>query len=304
VNTGPVISRFGRPEAASKLGILLNTLLFLGKLAVSLASGSIALISDALNSFADIVASIGIHITVRIGNKKADANHPFGHGRVEPLSGIMVAIFTGILGFEVLRTGIMAVIDHREVRRIPWVIGILLVTIAVKSFMTTYFFAASKKFRSPGLKATAVDSRNDILISGIALVGVAGTRFEVLWLEGVAAIIISFFILYAAVSLGRENIDFLVGKAPPEKMIGEISAEVMKIEAVLGINEILAHYVGNRVHIEIHIALDGTLQLSQAHDIATEVQEMVENLEDVNRAFIHVDPHLKESPVMCRSGGD
>ncbi len=278
------------PESASRLGIILNTLLFLGKLAVSLFSGSIALISDTLNSFSDILASVGIHIAVRIGNKKADADHPFGHGRVEPLSGIVVAIFTGILGFEVFRSGIMAIVNHREVKHIPWVVGILLVTVAVKVFMAIYFFAAARKFRSPGLKATAVDSRNDVLISSIALIGVLGTWIEVLWLEGTSAIIISGFIIYSAFTLGRENIDFLVGKAPSEEMIQEISAEVMKVEGVKGINAILAHYVGNAVHIEIRVALDGNLQFSRAHDIGTDVQQVVENLEEVNRAFIHVDP--------------
>ena len=282
-----MIPGIGSPETASKLGILLNTVLFLGKLTVSLMSGSIALLSDTLNSFSDILASVGIHITVRIGNKQADANHPFGHGRVEPLAGVVVAIFTGILGFEVLRSGVMAILEFREVKRIPWVVGILVLTIAVKLFMAAYFFKASKRFGSPGL--------NDVLISSIALIGVAGTHFEVFWLEGTAAIIISFFILYAAISLGRENIDFLVGKAPPEEMIEEISAEVMRIEGVRGINAILAHYVGNRVHIEIQIALDGELKLSEAHDIATDVQLAVENLDDVNRAFIHVDPDEPEA---------
>lgn len=282
--------RLKHPESASRLGIILNTLLFLGKLAVSVLSGSIALISDTLNSFSDILASVGIHIAVRIGNKQADADHPFGHGRVEPLSGIVVAIFTGILGFEVFRSGIMAVINHREVKHIPWVVGILLVTVAVKLFMTFYFFAAARRFRSPGLKATAVDSRNDVLISSIALIGVLGTWMEVLWLEGIAAIIISGFIFYSAFTLGRENVDFLVGKAPSEEMIRDISAKVMKVEGVRGINEILAHYVGNAVHIEIHVALDGNLKFSRAHDIGTEVQQAVENLEDVSRAFIHVDP--------------
>jgi cation diffusion facilitator family transporter len=277
-------------ERASKLGIALNSLLFLGKLVVSLMSGSIALISDTLNSFADILASVGIHVAVRIGNKQADANHPFGHARVEPLSGIVVAIFTGILGFEVLRSGIGAIINYREVTHIPWVVGILLATIAVKAFMTFYFFAVSRSFRSPGLKATAVDSRNDVLISGIALMGVAGTWQQVFWLEGVAAIIISGFILFSAFTLGKENIDFLVGKAPPEEMIRKISDVVMKVEGVEGINLILAHYVGNTVHIEIHVELDGSLQFSRAHDIGMDVQDAVERLGDVNRAFIHVDP--------------
>ena len=277
-------------ESASRLGIILNSLLFIAKLTVSVISGSIALISDTLNSFADILASVGIHIAVRIGSKKADANHPFGHGRVEPLSGIVVAIFTGILGFEVLRTGILALFTHREVSHIPWVVAILLVTVSVKLFMSIYFFAASRKFRSPGLKATAVDSRNDVMISSIALVGVVGTWTEVLWLEGAAAIIISGFILFSAFTLGRENIDFLVGKAPSEEMIQEISEVVMKVDGVTGIYKILAHYVGNSVHIEIHIELDGSLQLSRAHDIGNDVQRAVEKLDDVSRAFIHVDP--------------
>ncbi len=278
------------PESATRLGIILNTLLFIGKLAVSIMSGSIALISDTLNSFSDILASVGIHIAVRIGNKKADADHPFGHGRVEPLSGIVVAIFTGILGFEVLRSGILALFNFREVSHIPWVVGILLVTVVVKLFMTLYFSAASRRFRSPGLKATAVDSRNDVMVSSIALIGVLGTWLEVLWLEGVAAIIISVFILFSAFSLGKENIDFLVGKAPSDEMIQEISDVVMKVEGVKGINEILAHYVGNAVHIEIHVALDGSLQFSRAHDIGTDVQNSVENMAEVSRAFIHVDP--------------
>lgn len=283
-------SRTKNPENSSRLGIALNGFLFIGKLAVSLASGSVALLSDTLNSFADILASVGIHIAVRIGGKKADASHPFGHGRVEPLSGVVVAIFTGILGFEVLRSGIMAILYYREVTNIPWVVGILTLTILVKLFMAVYFFRVSRRFHSPALKATAVDSRNDVLISGIALAGVFGTWANVQWLEGVAAIVISGFIFFSAFTLGKENIDYLVGRAPPREMIDEIYGVVMNESGVKGINRILAHYVGHRVHIEIHIALDGSLMLSKAHDMGVVVQRLVESLPDVDRAFIHVDP--------------
>ena len=159
---------------ATLINIAGNSGLFVIKLAAGVASGSIALISEALNSLNDIAASIATFICVKISDKKADEGHPFGHGRAEPIAGLIVAVLAGILGFEIIRTSVEMIISGARPRITLVTMLVPVITMAVKWAMGLYFKRVGLRVRSPALLATAKDSFMDVFVAAAALTGIAG----------------------------------------------------------------------------------------------------------------------------------
>ncbi len=279
-----------KSEKISISGIILNSILFISKFIVGMTSGSIALISDAINSFTDIFASAIIFIAVRVSNKKADESHPFGHYRAEPIAGLIVAIFTGIVGFEIAKVAIINLFSEHSNSVGYAAVAVLLFSISVKSGMSYYYIRKGKSMKRPAIKAAGIDSRNDVFVSLVALIGVFGAIYGYHKLDDIAALIISIFIFYFGYQIGIENLDFLMGKTPSRTFIEKIKDATREVKGVKGINDVRAHYVGNRIHIEIHIEVGKNYLTKKSHDIGKEVQRKVEKFSEIGKAFIHIDP--------------
>ncbi len=277
-------------ERITITAIIINIILFIAKFIVGIISNSISLLSDALNSFIDIFSSIIVHIAVKISGKKADEDHPFGHRRAEPLAALTVAILTAVLGFEIAKTAIFGFFTPRKDTIGLLAIIILLINIAIKAVITVYFTKKAEQQNSPALKATGIDASNDILVSIIALIGVAGTYLGYSPLDNIAALIISGFILYFGYKFAVENIDYLMGKSPPVKFLENIKSSALKITEVKGVNTLRAHYVGNYVHVEIHIEVNKNISTKESHDIGKKVQRHLETIKGIEKAFVHIDP--------------
>lgn len=280
-------------EAAHKATLLLvsgNTLLFILKIIVGLMSNSIAIISDAINSFTDIVASFVIFICVKMGGKRADKEHPFGHYRVEPIAGLVVAIFIAIVGFEVISVSVKRFITGEQVFFSFVAVAVLVFTMLLKGFMTFYLRKTGKRINSPAIFASSVDCRNDVFLSGTALLGILGYHLGYKFLDPSAGIVIGLWIIFSGYQVGRSNIDFLIGKSPDKKAIEQIKKAALKIKGVKKLHDVRAHYVGNYVHVEMHIEVNKRLSMVKAHSIGKQVQIKVEDLPWVNKAFVHIDP--------------
>lgn len=274
----------------SRLGIVLSIVLFLIKLWAGIMSKSIAIISDALNSFLDVFSYSAIHISIMIQEKDPDANHPFGHRRAEPIAGFIIAIFATLLGATIIKDAIVGFFSPQETIISSLAIWVLVFSIVAKTIMTYLYHANWRKTKSAAMQASYVDSRNDIMASLVALIGFTiGGIFDSL-----AGLIIGIWILYSGILIGLENLGYLMGQAPSEKMLQEIEGQAMKIEGVLGINNIVAHYVGDVVHAEVHVVVSEDLTLKQAHDLGVLVRKKLEELDDLQRAFVHIDPEPKK----------
>ncbi|RMH69115.1 MAG: cation transporter [Gemmatimonadetes bacterium] len=276
---------------ATRITILTNALLFLVKLLAGIFAGSLAIISDAMNSFMDILSSVAIWAAVRVSYKEADWNHPFGHSRAQPVAGLVVAVLAGVLGIEILQTAIMNLItathDH-QFKLVP--VLVLVISILSKLFLARYLQHVGTQADSPAIRASAVDSRNDVLISSVALIGYLLATMGWLAVDDVAAMIISGFIIYAGFDIGKENLDYLMGSIPAEEHVERMKKLMLNVDGVLDFNEIRAHYVGHFVHVEVHIDVASELTVREAHDIGTAVQAQLETLDIVDRAFVHIDP--------------
>ncbi len=270
--------------------IICNVFLFAIKITAGLTSNSLAIISDAVNSLTDTISSVIIFFAVKTSSKQADEGHPFGHHRAEPIAGLIVAIFAGILGFEILRTSIFKLMETHEHKIGISAISTLLVSIGIKFIMSIYFKRVSRTINSPALLASAIDSRNDVYISTTALVSVVGGLYGYPKMDDIAATLISFWIIYSGYKIGVQNIDYLMGRQPDSGIMEEIKKKACAVSGVVGIHDVRAHYVGNYIHVEIHVSLDRELTMIQAHDIGKNVQRAVESLNGIHKTFVHIDP--------------
>jgi cation diffusion facilitator family transporter len=272
------------------LGIIGNALLFGGKIVIGLWFHSISIISDSLNSFTDIIASLVVYISIRTSYQAADSQHPYGHKRAQPIAGLIVAIFTGIVGFEVIAQAVNRLLTRDRMQ--PGLLPILLVlgVLVIKLFMHLYVQAVARRTGSTALLASAADHRNDVLVSAAVLIGVLFSNFGFPVFDPIVAILIGLWIIKAGFNIGRDNIKYLMGEAPPATLLESIQDAVRAIHGVERVHDVRAHYVGTMIHIEVHINVNQELNVEQAHAIGKQVQAVIESRDGVARAFIHIDP--------------
>ncbi len=275
---------------ATLLNILGNAFLFIIKLWAAVISGSIALLSEAFNSLTDIASSIAVFICVKVSDKGADEGHPFGHSRAEPVSGIIIAVFAGILGFEVIRSSVARLFTEAEVVVGTFALLVPIITVVLKAFMARYFKRVGKEIGSPGISASAVDSLCDVMVAIAALTGIVGVKLGYPFLDPLAGFVIGLWIIYTGYSIGIENIDYLMGSAPPPELTEEIKAAALSVTGVESINTVRAHYVGHFIHVEIHIEVPKHLSTFDSHAIGKEVERKVETIKAIEKSFVHIDP--------------
>lgn len=278
------------PERATRLGLTGNGSLFLLKAVAAWLTGSLAVLSDALNSLTDTFGSIAVLICVRVGRKGADADHPFGHGRAEPVAALVIATLAGVMGFEMMKLGVENLWRAGPLAK-SWIAVLALsITMLVKGGMAFQLHRVGRRWDSPALLASATDSRNDILVSAVALVGVLGGSLGWTGLDASAAFFIGLWIIRTGFRIGMKNIGYLMGQEPEERLIEEIRQTALNVPGVKGVHDLRAHYVGNLIHVELHAEIDWDMGAQEAHEIAADVHTAVERLRPVSEAFIHLDP--------------
>ena len=283
-------------NSAVMVGLLGNSALFISKLIIGLITNSIAIISDALNSLIDIINSIVLFVSVRVGSKSPDKEHPFGHYRSEPIGVLIVAVLTIVLGFEVIRIAVNRLIAKVAPNFSMPMLLMLFAIIIAKSAMYFYTKAAWKKTKSTALFAFMADHRNDIWIASGAIIGFIGSNYNLAFLDPLVAIFIGLWIIKVGWGIGISNIKFLMGEAPKKEFLEKIKDAASNIEGVKGIHQVKAHYVGTLVEVEVHIMVDRDLTVYRAHAIGKKVEKKVEMLKDVEKAFVHIDPVIKSKP--------
>jgi len=278
-----------KDEMTALVAFFINIVLFILKISAALLSGSLAVLSSAFDSLNDIISYFVGYYSVKQASRGPDYDHPFGHRRMEALAGIVMAIFAGILSFEILRSAAVDLLEGDHVVQITgFTFAVLLLTILVKLAMHIVLKRQADESMSTALDAMAVDSRNDVLSNTVAIVGVAGAFLGWQHLDDVAAILIAFYIANAGYQMAKKNYDYIVGARPDASVIGSIRKKAM-VDGVKRIGAIRAHYVGDRVHAEIEIVLEKKLMGVESHKIGVKVQRSVESLKIVERAFVHLD---------------
>lgn len=279
-----------RLDRITYLALFVNIFLFFIKAGAGIVSNSIAVISEAVNSLTDIIASIAIRYSVRLSRQKPDKKHQFGHAAAEPLAAFIVAAFALVAGIKVIEESVKRIIDPQDLKITAAIFGILIINILVKIVLNRYQIKIGKLFNSAAVKAAAVDSINDVLASTLALLGIICASFGFKFIDGVAGILVAFFILKSGYEVAKENIDFLMGKSADESLLFEMINRAMRVNGVTGFNDIRSYYVGDKFHVEFHIEVKKDISTKESHDIGKEVQNCIEEIEQVQKAFIHIDP--------------
>ncbi|HUI72104.1 MAG TPA: cation diffusion facilitator family transporter [Spirochaetia bacterium] len=272
------------------MGIVGNAILFAGKIFVGFSFNSIAVISDSFNSLTDIVASTIVYISIRQSYKGPDAGHPFGHKRAQPLAGLVVAILTGIVGFEIIAQSVTRLFTGEKLQKGILPIVVLACVLVIKLGMHLYARITAQRTGSTALMASATDHRNDVLISAAVIIGVGASNLGFSIFDPVAAIVVGLWIIQAGFGIGRSNIKYLMGEAPPAALVEGIKSRARSVQGVLGLHDVSAHYVGTAIEVALHVDVDRRLSVEEAHDISEKVQREIEGVDDVSRAFIHIDP--------------
>lgn len=272
------------------VSIIIDATLFLLKLGAGIMANSLAILADATNSLLELLASIGIHWSVNESHKRADKGHPFSNARAEPMVVFVIALLIGIAAFEFFRAASFNLLFGNASYYLDWgVITCLIIAIVAKIIMSHEADEAAKKTKSPALLATAIENRNDILITLTALIGIIFASIGYGWLDDAAALIIAIFLFTKAYTLGKKNINYLMGAALPKEAERKIREVVTSVRGVRGIAGLKAHYVGSFVHVEIQLLINRRLSTRAAHTVAMTVQHDVERLPEVNKAFIHLE---------------
>ena len=272
------------------VGIGLNILLFLGKWIAGTLSGSIAITADAFNNLSDAGSSIITLIGFRLSGQAPDPEHPFGHGRMEYISGLLVSVAILVMGFELIWSSFGKLRDPEPIESSALVLGILLASILVKVYMFYYNRSLSKKLDSAAMKATSVDSLSDTVATTLVLIATVISKYTGLILDGWFGILVGIFIVYTGGSTLKETIDLLIGQPPKKEFIDEIREIVLGHSLVYGGHDLIVHDYGpGRRMISLHaeVAVDGDIQ-----DIHEQIDHIEHELQEKLNcsATIHMDP--------------
>ena len=272
------------------VGIGLNILLFFGKWLAGTISGSIAIIADAFNNLSDAGSSIITLIGFRLSGQEPDPEHPFGHGRMEYISGLLVSVAILVMGFELIGSSIGKLRSPEPIESSALVFGILIASILVKLYMFFYNHSLSKKIESAAMKATSVDSLSDTVATTLVLIATLISKYTGLLLDGWFGILVGLFILYTGGSTLKETIDLLLGQPPKQEFIDEVKEIVLGHSMVHGVHDLIVHDYGpGRVMISLHAEVDVNGDIQDIHEQIDHIEhELQEELHC--SATIHMDP--------------
>lgn len=283
-----------RKQAIRRVGVVVlvaNVLLVLGKGAVWWTTGSLAVGSEAVNSLADAVYSTIILAGLYLTTKPPDFEHPHGHERIEPFVSLFVAVGVFAAGGAILWQSTTSILDGTYGGTAGTLgVAILVAAGVFKYGLYRYCYDVGHEQNSPALVAAALDNRNDILTAAAALVGVVGAQVGYPVLDPLAAMVVSLGIIYTGFEIVRDNVNYLVGAAPPDYLRDLIVQRALSHPDVRGAHDVVAHYVGPEIDVSLHIEVEGDMTLHEAHDIETWVVQAIRDIDEVDDVFVHIDP--------------
>ena len=291
-------ARIGKLKArASYVGAAVNVLQTLIKIGFGILGQSAALIADGIHSLSDLLSDLLVIIAVRLGSRKADYEHPYGHRRFETIAtvilGVSLVTIGGLISWSVMNR--MAHPEHLPVPNFMG-LGIAAVSILVNEWLYHYTKRIAKKTRSKLLMANAWHQRSDAISSLVVLFGIGAVMLGYPLADAIAAIVVALMVAKIGLNLVLDSIKELVDTSLPPKLIAEIRATIMGIEGVEGIHLLRSRQMGEDALIDAHIVVDPRITVSEGHTISDTVRdELVSRFDDVMDVLVHVDPENDEA---------
>lgn len=285
---------------AGAVGILLNFLLFAAKALAGLLSHSIAITADAFNNLSDAGSSVITLIGFRLSGQEADSDHPYGHGRIEYLSGLVVAAIILLMGVELIKSSFSKILHPELPDFSPVIVFILTLSILVKLYMYMYNHRISVRIDSAAMKATAADSLNDCIATAAVLASSLIGHFTGISIDGWCGLIVGIFILRAGIEAAKDTVDPLLGKAPDPAFVEHIRSIVLSHPEVLDVHDLLVHDYGpGRMMISLHAEVPAEGDFLKLHDIIDNIERELQTTLSCS-AVIHMDPVLTKDSETSR----
>ena len=274
----------------SAVGILCNIILFLIKLTIGLLAGSVSIMADAFNNLTDIGSSVVTLIGFRMSEKPADKEHPFGHGRFEYMSAMLVAIIILLVGFELFKSSIDKIINPTELNIEIYTIILLLISVIIKLWMFLFNKKLGKNINSSSLTATAQDSINDSIATSAVLVSIIVCSIFGINIDPYIGLLVAAFICYSGIITIKETLDPLLGMPPEKETIDSIVSIVLKNESFVGIHDLIVHNYGpGRSFASLHVEVPADADIVSCHEVIDACEKELHNTLGIE-VVIHMDP--------------
>ncbi|MCL1959706.1 MAG: cation diffusion facilitator family transporter [Spirochaetes bacterium] len=277
------------------VSIIVNTVLFVLKMWASMVTGSIALAADAWHTLSDSISSIIVIIAAKLAGKKADKEHPFGHGRWEQIASLFIAVILATIAFGFMESSVRHFINKEKVEYGLIAIIITIVSIVLKELLAQYAFYIGRKTDNSNIKADGWHHRSDALSSIVVLAGILFAK-QFWWIDSVLGVIIAFMLFYAVFEILKEDITKILGEEPGTELIGKITNEIKEIyNDDLNIHHVHLHNYTTHKELTFHIRLKGNLTIGEAHNVTVKIEDKIEEKYGLI-ATIHVEP-LEAMPL-------
>lgn len=295
-NDPKIRSRYA--NLAGVTGIILNILLFAGKLTLGILSASVAIIADAFNNISDAGSSVVTLIGFRLAGKPVDKEHPLGHGRLEYVTGFIVDMLIVLVGFELFKTSIDKIISPALPTVGHWTLAILVVAILIKLWLFFFYRKIGKIIRSSAVRAAASDSLSDGIATTLVLVSAIVAKQFGVAIDGWAGILVALFIAYTGIKAAKETIDLLLGSPPDPEFIKNIYEFVKNYPRIVGIHDVMVHDYGpGRQIVSFHAEVPSDSDINIAHE---EVDKMERDMHEKFGCIVtvHLDPIVVNDPLV------
>ena len=286
---------------AGIVGILCNLVLFLGKLVIGTISGSVSIRADAVNNLSDASSNIVTLVAFRLARKPEDAEHPYGHARIEYLSGLAVAAMILLIGVELAKESVHKIL-HPEPVSFSWaLVAVLGMSIAVKLWMAVFNRTLGKKIKSTSLMATAADSRNDVITTGAVLLAAVTARLTGLELDGYVGLLVAGFILWSGIGIAKDTISPLLGAPADPELVHLIRHEIEHYDPrILGVHDLMVHDYGpGQTFASIHVEVDRREDVLEMHEMIDRAERMMLEQHRIHLT-IHYDPIVTDDAALQR----
>ncbi len=275
----------------SLFGIFLNALLFAVKFLAGTIIKSVSVTADAFNNLSDMGSSAVTLMGFKLGDRPADNEHPFGHGRIEYLSGFLVSVLIIVAGFELAKTSVHKITNPEEAAFSLMPFLLLVLTIPVKLFLAAFNKKLGRKVNSSAMEAAAADSRNDVLITTATLISTLVVKLTGIYaIDGYIGLLVALFVMWSGISIARETLSPLLGQLPDEELIDKITSVILSGEHVCGIHDIIVHNYGpDKYFASAHAEIPADSDILKVHDEIDNIEHSIKTNMGVH-ITIHMDP--------------
>ena len=271
------------------ISVIINVILFIIKIIIGIIVGSISIIADAFHTLSDVISSGVVIWGFHEAEKPADSEHPYGHGRVEYIATLIIAILLVVIGVEFIRSSIGRILNPSPISPSWLMVLIILATVFLKEFIARYAEFLSHKISSGTLHADAWHHRTDAISSILVIVAMIAGKYGYNYVDGWAGIGVALFVIWTGFTIAKEAVDDIIGVPPADDEINDIKQVVSTINGVLGVHDITVHSYGKDKFVSIHIEIDENISSAKAHDIAEDVEQVIYSRLGIEPT-VHIDP--------------